>query len=113
MNNITMIPVEQLHHHPENPRLDLGDLTELTESIKKNGIMQNLTVVSQDPLDENFLATLTFIHDYWKNHSFDSMDLCKQLLVIGEIQVKISMRYSTYPQWLNHFISSYKLLMKI
>ena len=23
-------------------------------------------------------ATLTFIHDYWKNHSFDSMDLCWQ-----------------------------------
>ena len=45
MNMITMIPVEQLHHHPENPRLELGDLAELTESIRKNGIMQNLTVV--------------------------------------------------------------------
>ena len=45
MNMITMIPVEQLHHHPENPRKDLGDLTELTESIRKNGVMQNLTVV--------------------------------------------------------------------
>ena len=22
--------------------------------------------------------TLTFIHDYWKNHSFDYMDLCQQ-----------------------------------
>ena len=45
MNNITMIKVEQLEHHPENPRKDLGDLTELVESIKANGIMQNLTVV--------------------------------------------------------------------
>ena len=45
MNNIVMIPVEQLHHHPENPRLDLGDLTELAESIRANGVMQNLTVV--------------------------------------------------------------------
>ena len=45
MNNITMIKVEQLYHHPENPRKDLGDLSELTESIRKNGIMQNLTVV--------------------------------------------------------------------
>ena len=45
MKTIVMIPVEQLHHHPENPRLELGDLTELTESIRKNGIMQNLTVV--------------------------------------------------------------------
>ena len=45
MNEIVMIPVEQLHHHPENPRLDLGDLTELAESIRANGVMQNLTVV--------------------------------------------------------------------
>ena len=48
MNNITMIPVEQLLHHPENPRKDLGDLTELAESIRANGIMQNLTVVEVD-----------------------------------------------------------------
>ena len=46
MNEIVMIPVEQLEHHPENPRKDLGDLTELTESIRKNGIMQNLTVIA-------------------------------------------------------------------
>ena len=45
MNEIVMIPVKQLEHHPENPRKDLGDLTELAESIKANGVMQNLTVV--------------------------------------------------------------------
>jgi len=45
MNSIQMISVDQLRHHPENPRLDLGDLTELTASIKANGILQNLTVV--------------------------------------------------------------------
>ena len=44
-NTIVMIPIKQLEHHPENPRKDLGDLSELTESIRKNGIMQNLTVV--------------------------------------------------------------------
>ena len=38
MNDIIMIPIGQLHHHPENPRKDLGDLTELSESIKKNGV---------------------------------------------------------------------------
>ena len=45
MNKIVMIPIGRLKHHPENPRKDLGDLTELAESIRKNGIMQNLTVV--------------------------------------------------------------------
>ena len=40
-----LIEVGVIHHHPENPRKDLGDLSELTESIKKNGIMQNLTII--------------------------------------------------------------------
>lgn len=44
-NKIVMIPIGELEHHPENPRKDLGDLSELTESIRKNGIYQNLTVV--------------------------------------------------------------------
>ncbi len=45
MKTIEMIPIGRLKHHPENPRKDLGDLTELTASIKANGILQNLTVV--------------------------------------------------------------------
>ena len=45
MNEITMIPIGLLEHHPKNPRADLGDLTELAESIRQRGIMQNLTVV--------------------------------------------------------------------
>ena len=44
MNEITMIRTGALFPHPENPRKDLGDLTELTESIRKHGVMQNLTV---------------------------------------------------------------------
>ncbi len=58
MNNITMIPIERLEHHPENPRLDLGDLTELAESIRQNGIMQNLTVVAEKRVltDEEWTA---------------------------------------------------------
>ena len=45
MNEIKMIPIGDLIHHPENPRLDIGDIEELTASIKANGILQNLTVV--------------------------------------------------------------------
>ena len=48
MNEIVNLKIENLKHHPENPRKDLGDLTELAESIKKNGVMQNLTVVFDD-----------------------------------------------------------------
>lgn len=45
---ITNISIEKLRPHPNNPRKDLGDLTELSESIKANGIFQNLTVVPND-----------------------------------------------------------------
>jgi ParB family chromosome partitioning protein len=42
---IQNIDIKKLHNHPKNPRKDLGDLTEIAESIKVNGIFQNLTVV--------------------------------------------------------------------
>lgn len=47
---LTTLHVSDIKPHPDNPRKDLGDLEELEESIKKNGIMQNLTVV---PVDED------------------------------------------------------------
>lgn len=50
MNVIVNIGVNKIHPHPDNPRKDLGDLTELSESIKKNGVMQNLTVMPIDCL---------------------------------------------------------------
>ena len=42
---IKMLPIGQLENHPDNPRKDVGDVTELAASIKHSGIMQNLTVV--------------------------------------------------------------------
>ncbi|MFV0551038.1 MAG: ParB/RepB/Spo0J family partition protein [Anaerorhabdus sp.] len=39
------IKINLLKPNDKNPRNDLGDLTELVDSIKSNGIMQNLTVV--------------------------------------------------------------------
>lgn len=45
MADITYIPIRQLHPHPDNPRKELGDLSELAASIKENGVYQNLTVI--------------------------------------------------------------------
>lgn len=42
---IQYIHIDLLQPHPDNPRKDVGDVTELAESIKANGILQNLTVV--------------------------------------------------------------------
>lgn len=44
-SEIVMIPTEKLLPHPDNPRKDVGDISELAASIKEVGIMQNLTVV--------------------------------------------------------------------
>ena len=42
---LQLIEIDKLVQHPDNPRKDLGDLIELADSIKANGILQNLTVV--------------------------------------------------------------------
>lgn len=46
------IHIDYLHPHPDNPRKDLGDLTELADSIKANGVLQNLTIVPNVVLGE-------------------------------------------------------------
>ena len=38
------IKIDHLEAHPDNPRKDLGDLTELVQSIRQRGVLQNLTV---------------------------------------------------------------------
>jgi ParB family chromosome partitioning protein len=40
---IEYISTDKISPHPDNPRKDLGDLKELKDSIKANGILQNLT----------------------------------------------------------------------
>lgn len=48
-SNIVMIPLNKLFPHPNNPRKDIGDIGELTESIRTDGIYQNLTVIKGGP----------------------------------------------------------------
>jgi ParB family chromosome partitioning protein len=55
---ITNIEVTKLLQHPDNPRKSIGDVTELAESIKARGILQNLTVVPA----ENGLYTVIIGH---------------------------------------------------
>jgi ParB/RepB/Spo0J family partition protein len=46
--NVQNLPIEQIDPSPDNPRLafggDLGDLTELTESIRAQGVLQHLVI---------------------------------------------------------------------
>lgn len=58
MKNILELDVNILHQHPFNPRKDLGDLTELSESIKQSGVMQNLTVVPHAELKGEYTVII-------------------------------------------------------
>ena len=57
-NYLVYLAVEDILPHPKNPRKELGDLTEMAESIKANGIMQNLTVVEVGELPSDRLVEL-------------------------------------------------------
>lgn len=61
MNDIQMIPLGALLPHPDNPRKDVGDISELTESIKKNGIMQNLTVIPTHGVPSEVEQTMYYV----------------------------------------------------
>lgn len=64
MSQIIYLPVEQLYPHPDNPRRELGDLAELSDSIKANGIYQNLTVIKGHHItDEEWEELATAIQE--------------------------------------------------
>ncbi|MBR1392655.1 MAG: ParB/RepB/Spo0J family partition protein [Ruminococcus sp.] len=42
-------PVKLIYPHPQNPRRDVGDISELTESIKAHGLFQPLTIIKDGP----------------------------------------------------------------
>lgn len=44
-NTIVYINTSEIDPHPDNPRKDVGDVSELADSIKRDGIRQNLTVI--------------------------------------------------------------------
>lgn len=58
MTGIVMVEAKKLRPHPKNPRKNLGDLSELTESIRQNGIMQNLTAVPDPDKDDGYMIII-------------------------------------------------------
>lgn len=55
---LVMVDVTKLHPNKDNPRKNLGDISELTESIKKNGVMQNLTVVCSEKKPDEYIVLI-------------------------------------------------------
>ena len=91
--DIVMIETKRLRHHPDNPRKDLGDVTELADSIKKNGIMQNLTVIpiectEEDPEKQWDANKVSPFHDFYVLIGNRRMEACLQA-GLEEVQCKI------------------------
>lgn len=57
-SKLQMIPTDKLFPHPKNPRKVIGDVSELAESIKANGILQNLTVVPNNDNWDDFTVII-------------------------------------------------------
>lgn len=57
-SKLQMIPTDKLNPHPDNPRKVIGDVSELAESIKANGILQNLTVVPNNDNWDDFTVVI-------------------------------------------------------
>jgi len=53
---IENIEIGRLFVNPDNPRKDLGDLTELCDSIRAQGVLQNLTVVPAEDEGSYFVV---------------------------------------------------------
>ena len=45
-SEIVYLDIDLLYPHSDNPRKNVGDISELSESIKKNGMFQNRYFIS-------------------------------------------------------------------
>ena len=57
-------------------RIDWFDFLAIQRTLKS--LLQHHISISSSVLSLLYGPTLTSIHDYWKNHRFDYMDLCQQ-----------------------------------
>jgi len=101
-NTILNIKTNNLYPHPQNPRKNLGDLDELAESIRKNGIMQNLTVIPLSALtDEPELQpdpdNISLLSDFYVLIGHRRLSAAK-LAGVTELPCKIISRISVKEQ---------------
>ena len=60
-------------------RMDWFDLLAVQGTLKSlSSPTPQFESINSSALDILYSQTVTSIHDYWKNHSFDSTDLCQQ-----------------------------------
>lgn len=69
MSDIQQIPVGDLRPNPDNPRKQVGDVTELAQSIRQQGIRQNLLVTpmreATGPNESRIVYRIVIGHRRW------------------------------------------------
>ena len=75
----------QLQHQPSNEysglisfRIDRLDLLAVQGNSQKSSPAPQCKSINSSALGFLNSSTLTSVHDFWKNHSFEYMDLCQQ-----------------------------------
>ena len=63
---------------PISFRMDWFDLLAVPGTRQESSPTPQFKSINCSVLSLLYIPTLTSIHDYWKNHSFDYMDLCQQ-----------------------------------
>ena len=64
-------------------RIDWFDLLAVQRDSQKSSLAPQLEIINSSALSLLDVPTLTFVHDYWKTHDFNYMDLCQQSDVSG------------------------------
>ena len=86
---VVNMPVECLIPHPQNPRKDLGNLEELTASIKENGIYQNLTVIPVNEAVPGEEPKYMVVIGHRRLKEFDALAKIKNMEARNEAMEKI------------------------
>ena len=59
-------------------RIDWLDLLAVQGTLQESSLAPQFESINSSVLSLLYGPTLTLVHDYWKNHSFDYTDLCRQ-----------------------------------
>ena len=77
-------------------------------SQEPSRVFSNTTIqkkISSSAFSLPYDPTLTFLHDYWKNHSFPCMDFCQKINISAfEYIVQICQNFSSKQQTSFHFM---------
>ena len=59
-------------------RMDWFDLLAIQRDFQESPLAPQFKSINSLVLSLFYFTALTCVHDYWKNHSFDCVDLCRQ-----------------------------------